>query len=86
MTEQLQTDYLDRYGGVQAERHQVSQFEESSAVTTAKLSKVYMSRKDTLRAQDNFLLTLQFTTIETFLDVKDCKIHLNSGATKGFMS
>ena len=40
ITEQSQTDYLDWYEGVQAKKHQVSQFDESSAVSITHLGKV----------------------------------------------
>ena len=45
MTEQLQTDYLDRYEGVQTETHHASQFDGSSAVSTTYLGNVNMSRR-----------------------------------------
>ena len=57
MTEQFQVDYLDRYEGVHAEIHQVSQFDESSAVRTTYLSKVNMLRKNAPMAQEHFTLT-----------------------------
>ena len=48
MTE-LQTDYIDRYVGIQAKIHQVSQFEESSALSTTYFGKVNMSRENAFR-------------------------------------
>ena len=39
MTEELQADYLDRYEGVQAQIHQVGQFDAYSAVSTTYLGK-----------------------------------------------
>ena len=39
MTEEPQADSLHRYEGVQAEIHQVSQFDDSSAVGTTCLGK-----------------------------------------------
>ena len=44
MTEQLPTNYLDMYEGVQAEIHQVGQFDESSAISTTYFGKVNISR------------------------------------------
>ena len=86
MTEQLQTDHLDRYEGVQAGIHQVSQFDEPSAVSTTYLGKVNMSRKDAFREQEQYLLTDQLTTFGTILDGTNCKIILDSGLTTSFMS
>ena len=45
ITEQLQTDYLERYEGFQREIHQVRQFDESSAVNTKYLGSVNMKKK-----------------------------------------
>ena len=56
--EQLQMDYLDKYKGVQAEIHQVSQFDVSSAVSIIYLGKVEMSREDVLKAKDQFHLQI----------------------------
>ena len=45
-----------------------------------------MKREDSLKVQEQFSRTNQFTTIGIFLDGIDCKILLGSGATKSFMS
>ena len=66
MKEQLQTHYLDRYEGVQAKLHQISQMDESSALGTICLGKVERSSKDAIEAEDNFSVTVQITTIRTF--------------------
>ena len=79
-------DYLDRYESVQAETHQVRQFDESSVVCITYLGKVNMSREDVPKAQEQFLLTDQSTTIGTLLGGTTYKIYLDSGGTKSFMS
>ena len=48
MTEELQVDYLDRYGGFQVQIHQESQCDVSSAVSTTFLGKTDRSRKDVI--------------------------------------
>ena len=58
MIYQLQTDYLDRYEGVWAAVHQVSRFDESSAVYITHLGKVKMSRQDGLRHKTSFHLQI----------------------------
>ena len=40
MTKQVQVNYLDRYEGVQEEIHEMSQIDESRAVSTTYLGKV----------------------------------------------
>ena len=86
MTEELQTDYLDRYEGVQAWIHQVSQFDDSSVVHTTYLGKSGRTRKGVIRAQEQFSITGQSTTVGTLLDGTDCKILFDSGYTESFMS
>ena len=85
MKEEFQTDYLERYEGVQPEIHHISQFNESSALNTAYYSKDNMSREDALKAQDQFSLTDQSTTIGAIPASADCKILLDIGITKNFM-
>ena len=72
MTEQLQGDYLDKYEGVQAEMHQVGQYDESSALNITYVGKVEMSREDALKALEQLSLTYQSTMIGTLLDGTDC--------------
>ena len=44
------------------------------------------SRKDAIKAQEQFSITDQSTTVSTLLDGTDYQILLDSGATKSFMS
>ena len=50
MSEELQADYLDGYDGVQVQIHQVSQFDDSSAVSATYLGKPDRTRKDVTKA------------------------------------
>ena len=68
-----QTDYLVRYEGVKAVVHQVDQFDESSALSTIYLGKVNMIKEDNLKAQKEFLLTDNSTTLGKLLNYTDCK-------------
>ena len=45
MIEELQADYLDRYEGVQVHIHQVSQFDNCSALGTTYLGKLIGKEK-----------------------------------------
>ena len=74
------------YESVQAYIHQVGQFDESIAVGTTYLGKVEMQREDSLKAQEQFSLADQSTTMATLPDGTDCKILLDSGNIKSFMS
>ena len=86
MTEHLQTDYLDRHEGFKAKIHQVSQFDESSVVSTTYSGKVTMTRDNVMKGQEQFSIENQSTIIRTLLDAKDCKILLDSDAIKSSMS
>ena len=84
MTEQLQIDQLDRYEGVQAQIHQVSQFDDSNAVSTTYLDRIERARWEIIKCQELFLIKDQSTAVGTLLDSTDCKLLLDSGAIKGF--
>ena len=86
MTEQIQAGYLDKYKIVQAQIYQVCHFDDLVFVRTKHLSLIEMSRRDALRAQEEFSITDQSTTMGTFLHGTDCKILLDSDAAKSFIS
>ena len=70
----------------QVQIHLVSQFNDSSTESTTYLGKTDRRGKGVMKAQEQFSVTDQSTTKGTLLDGTDCKILLDSGATKGFMS
>ena len=86
MTEKLQADYLDRCEGLQAQIQQVSQFDYCSVISTTYLGRTGSSRRDATTIQEQFSITDQSMTVGTLLDCPDCKIPLDSSATKSFMS
>ena len=86
MTEELQPGYLYRCEDVKAKIHYISQFDESSDLSTAYLGEGEMSRENALKAQKQFSPTDQSTTMGTSLDGTDCKLLLDNGASKSFMS
>ena len=64
----------------------MSQCDESSAVSTIYLGKTDKTKKNIIKVQEQFSITDHYTTVGTLLDGTECKIHLDSGATKSFMS
>ena len=86
MTEEFLVNYLDRYEGVQAWIHQVSQFDDSSPVSTTYLSETDKTGKTVIKAQGQFSIMDHSTTVHTLLDGTECKILLDNGATQSFMS
>ena len=65
MIKELQADYLDRYEGAQAWKHQVSRFDDSSAVNTTYLGKTDKTRKHVIKAREQFSIMDHSTTVET---------------------
>ena len=58
----------------------------SSAVSTIYLGKSDRKRKGVIKAQEQFSITDQSTTVGTLLNGTNFKILLDSGTTKSFMS
>ena len=58
MTEQPQAGYLDAYEGVQEQIHQVSQFDDSSDVSTTYLGRTERSRKEVIKVQEQSQISL----------------------------
>ena len=86
MTEELHADYLDRYEGVQMQINYVNQFDDSQAVSTTYLDKPDRSRKDNIKVEEHFSVTDQSITVGTLLSSIECKMLLDSSATKSFIS
>ena len=62
MTEELQADYFDRYEGFQAWKHLVSQFDESTNASTTYLVKTEKTRKNVIKAKEQFSIMDHSTT------------------------
>ena len=79
-------DYLDIYEDVQAQIHQISQFDDSNTVSTTYLGRTEKLTGDTIKVQEQFSITDQSITVGILLDGTDCKILLDYDATKNFTS
>ena len=63
----------------------IGQFEECTTASNTCLGRLEMSGKDALKAHEQLSLTDQSATMGTLLDDMDCKIFLDSDATRSFM-
>ena len=84
--EKLKSKYLDVYEGVHAEIVSTSQFDENSDLSTTYLGQVNMTRDTEARAEERFPITAQGYTRGELLDGTDCKILIDTGASKSYMS
>ena len=73
------------YEGVQAKMYQVNQIVETSSVRTTYLGKVNMNRDESSKAQMQFTITDQSTTVGTLLGGQNYEILLDNGSTKSFI-
>ena len=81
MTEQLYADYLDRYEGIQAQIHQISQFDDTSVLSTTYFDRIERSRRDILMLKSNFNHRSVYNS-GYLIDGTYHKLFLSSGATK----
>ena len=61
MTDQIHTKYLDRYKGVNAEIPQICQFNKSTYI-----GKATMTKRDTMKRQDQFHLQISLQQQEHY--------------------
>ena len=82
----LKSKYLDAYEGVYAEMVNANMFNENSDLSTAYLGQTKMMRDTKIKAEERFPITGQGFASGKLLDGTECKILLDTGATKSYMS
>ena len=78
--------YLDVYEDVYAELVYASKFDENSDLSTTYLGQTKMTRNSKIKAEERFPITGQGFASGKLLDGTECKILLDTGATKSYMS
>ena len=78
--------YLDVYEDVYAEMVYASKFDENSDLSMTYLGQTNMTRNTKIKAEERFPITGQGFASEKLLDGTVCKILLDTGATKSYMS
>ena len=78
--------YLDVYEGIYVEMLYANKFNENSDLSTTYLGQTEMPRETKIIAEEQFPITGQGFASGKLLDGMECKILLNTGATKSYMS
>ena len=84
--DRLREEYLDVYEGIQSEILNTTRFDENSDLGTTYLGKTDRSKNSRIKAEESFPISEQGYTIGKLLDGTDCKILLDTGTSKSFMS
>ena len=78
--------YLDSYEDVYVDMIHTNRFDKNSDLSTTYLGQTKMNRDMTFKAEEGFPITGHGFTSEKLLDGTDCRILLDTGATKSYMS
>ena len=84
--EKLKSDYLDVYEGVYAEVISTDKFDEDTNLSITYLGQVNMTRDTKVKTEESFPITARGYTKGQLLDGTDCKILIDTGASKSYMS
>ena len=82
----LKMKYLDLYEDVYADMVYTNRFDENSDLSVTYLGQTKMNRDTKFKAEERFPITGQGFTLGKLLDGTDCRILLDTGATKSYMS
>ena len=85
MPEMLKGEYLDMYEGIQSEVISTTRFDENSDLSTTYLGRVDTTRASKIKVEERFPISEQGYTLEKLLEGTECKILLDTGASKSFM-
>ena len=84
--EKLKGEYVDMYKGIQSEVISTTRLDENSDLSTTYFSKIDITRSSKIKAEEKFPISEQGYMTGKLLDGTECKILLNAGASKSFMS
>ena len=84
--EKLKSDCLDMYKGVYAEVISTDRFDEDTHLSTTYFGQVDMARDTEVKAEESFPMTARGYTKGQLLDDTDCKILIDTGVSKSYMS
>ena len=83
----LQEEYLDMYEGIQSDIVGSSRFDENSDISTTYLGKIESKEsQDKLKAEESFPISENGYTLGRLLDGTKCRLLLDTGTSKSFMS
>ena len=86
-SQNLQTEYLDLYEGIQSDILSSNRFDENSDISMTYLGKIGQEEsQNTLKAEESFPISENGYTLGRLLDDMKCQLLLDTGAGKSFMS
>ena len=86
-SQNLQTEYLDVYEGIQSDTVSSNRFDENSDISMTYLGKKGQEEsQNKLKAEESFPISENGYTSGRLLDGKKCQLLLDTGASKSFMS
>ena len=80
--DKLKGEYLDVYEGIQSEVLSTTRFEENSDLSITYLSRIDTNRASKIKAEETFPISEQGYMIEKLLDGTECRILLDTEASK----
>ena len=86
-SQNLQTEYLDIYEGIQSDIVSSNRFDENSDISITYLGKIGQEEsQNKLKAEESFPISENGYTLGRLLDGTKCQLLLDTGASKSFMS
>ena len=86
-SQNLQTEYLDVYEGIQSDIVSSNRFDENSDISMTYLGKIGQEEhQNKLKAEESFPISENGYTLGRLLDGMKCQLLLDTGASKSFMS
>ena len=86
-SQNLQTEYLDVYEGIQSDIVSSNRFDENSDISTIYLGKIGQEEsQNKLKAEESFPISENGYILGRLLDGMKCQLLLDTGASKSFMS
>ena len=82
----MKQDYLDTFEGVKSDAMYTVQYDENSDIRTTYIGMPQMRRQDELKGEQKAAITENCYTPDKRWDGSDCKIVLDMGANKSFLS
>ena len=84
--ERMRSNYLAMYERVHADVIYTNRFDESSDLSTTYLGTTTVTRETKIKAEEKFPISGQGYTLGKLLDGMECKILLDTGTSKSYMS
>ena len=85
-SQKLQEEYMDIYEGIHSEVVSSNRFDRNSDISTTYLGRVDKENQHKLKAEESFPISEHGYTLGRLLDVTECQLLLDTGASKSFMS